>query len=49
MNYEIEKITDKTRVLVNNFFIKNWFSTNMSIRGEIIDGTKLDGFLIMEN
>ncbi len=49
MNYEIEKITDKTRALVNKFFIENWFSTDMSIRGEIIDGTKLDGFLIMEN
>ncbi len=46
---KIERITDKTRALVNKFFIDNWYSTNMSIRGEIIDGTKLDGFLIQED
>ena len=37
---KIERITYKTRELVNQFFIENWYSTNMSIRGEIIDGTK---------
>ena len=45
---KIERITYKTRELVNQFFIENWYSTNMSIRGEIIDGTKLDGFLLQE-
>ena len=40
----IERISDETRNLVNQFFIDNWFSTDMSVRGEIIDGTKLDGF-----
>ena len=45
----IERISDGTRNLVNQFFIDNWFSTDMSIRGEIIDGTKLDGFLLQEN
>lgn len=44
----IERISDETRDLVNQFFIDNWFSTDMSIRGEIIDGTKLDGFLLQE-
>lgn len=46
---KIERISDKTRDLVNQFFIDNWYSTDMSIRGEIIDGTKLDGFLLQEN
>ena len=45
----IERISNKTRNLVNQFFIDNWFSTDMSIRGKIIDGTKLDGFLLQEN
>ena len=45
----IEKITNETRELVNKFFMENWFSTDMSIRGEIIDGTKLDGFLLQED
>ncbi|MBQ3408571.1 MAG: GNAT family N-acetyltransferase [Clostridia bacterium] len=46
---KIERISDKTRNLVNQFFIDNWYSTDMSIRGEIIDGTKLDGFLLQED
>lgn len=44
----IERISNEKRALVNQFFIDNWFSTDMSIRGEIIDGTKLDGFLLQE-
>ena len=46
---KIERISNETRDLVNQFFIDNWFSTDMSIRGEIIDGTKLDGFLLQED
>lgn len=46
---KIERITYKTRELVNQFFIENWCSTDMSIRGKIIDGTKLDGFLLQED
>lgn len=45
---KIEKITEQTREKVNQFFIDNWYSTDMSIRGQIIDGTKLDGFLLEE-
>ena len=45
----IERITNETRELVNKFFMENWFSTDMSIRGEIIDGTKLEGFLLQED
>jgi ribosomal protein S18 acetylase RimI-like enzyme len=45
---KIERISAETRNLVNQFFIDNWFSTDMSVRGEIIDGTKLDGFLLQE-
>ena len=44
----IEKISNETRSLVNQFFIDNWFSTDMSLRGKIIDGTKLDGFILKE-
>ena len=46
---KIKKITEKTRGLVNQFLIENWYSTDMLIRGEIIDGTKLDGFLLQED
>ena len=46
---KIEIINEKNRAIVNQFFIDNWFSTDMSIRGKIIDGTKLDGYVILEN
>lgn len=45
---KIERISNETRNLVNQFFIDNWYSTDMSLRGKIIDGTKLDGFLLRE-
>ena len=45
---KIEKISNETRNLVNQFLIDNWFSTDLSVRGEIIDGTKLEGFLLQE-
>lgn len=45
---KIERISNETRNLVNQFFIDNWYSTDMSIREKIIDGTKLDGFLLRE-
>ena len=44
----IERISNETRQLVNQFFIDNWYSTDMSIRGEIIDCTKVDGFLLQD-
>lgn len=49
MTDRIEKITNETRSLVNQFLIDNWFSTDISVRGKIIDGTKIDGFLLQEN
>ena len=45
----IEKITERTRELVNKFLIENWYSTDMSVRGDIIDGTKLDGFILLDD
>ena len=46
---KIESITSQTREMVNKFFIDNWFSTNMCIRGQVIDCTKLDGFLLQKD
>ena len=44
----IERISNQTRELVNQFIINNWFSTNIIIRNKVIDATKLDGFLLLE-
>lgn len=46
---KIEKITEQTREVVNQFFIDNWHSTDISIGGRFVDGTKLDGLIIMED
>ena len=43
--YDIVKISEKYREKVNNILREEWESTNIMIRGQIIDGTKLDGFL----
>ena len=48
MENKIESINEDNRNLVNQFFIDNWFSIDISVRGEIIDGPKLDGFLLQE-
>ena len=48
MENKIESINEDNRNLVNQFLIDNWFSTDLSVRGEIIDGTKLEGFLLQE-
>ena len=46
---KIKTITNETRNLVNEFLIDNWFSTDMIIRGQVIDCTKLDGLFILED
>ena len=49
MEYNIEKITEKNRQKVNDILINEWESTNIIIRGKIINGTKLDGFLAVKD
>lgn len=47
--FNIEKISNANRKEVNEFLIDSWSSTDMVIRGKIIDCTKLDGFVINED
>ncbi len=49
MEYNIEEITEKNRQRVNDILINEWEATDIIIRGKIIDGTKLDGFLAMKD
>ena len=48
MENKIEMINENNRQLVNQFLIDNWFSTKLIVRGEIINGEELDGFLMKE-
>ncbi|EQB90427.1 N-acetylglutamate synthase-like GNAT family acetyltransferase [Clostridium punense] len=46
---EIEKISTENRKEINDFIFKQWFSTDMVVRGKIIDMTTLDGFVVYNN
>lgn len=46
---EIISISDKNREQINDFLISHWYSTDMVVRGEVVDMTKLDGFAAYEN
>ena len=48
MEYKIEKITEEVRDKVNNILIDEWEATDIIVRGTIIDGTKLDGFIAVD-
>ena len=49
MQYSIEEVTEKNRKIVNDILINEWESTNIIIRGKIIDGTKLNGFVAVRD
>lgn len=48
-NMNIKLICDKNRQEVNEFIRNNWFSTDMVVRGKIIDMTTLNGFVMCDN
>lgn len=43
------EVTDNNRAAVNEFIKKQWFSTKMAVGGRLIDMTKLDGIITLEN
>jgi len=45
---DIKPISSENRPQVNGFIVSHWFSTDMIVRGEIIDMTVLDGFVVYE-
>ena len=48
-NYEIVALEEKDRADVNKILINEWEATDIIIRGEVIDGTKLDGFIALKD
>lgn len=46
---EYVKIDMQNRARINSFIVKHWFSTEMIIRGTIIDMTKVDGIIALED
>lgn len=49
INYNIVKVNDDNRQKVNEILINEWESTDIIIRGEVVDGTKLDGFVALKD
>lgn len=45
VNYKIIKIDDSNRERANEILKEEWESTDIIIRGKVIDGTKLNGFI----
>ena len=43
-----QQITDKNRIIINNFIIEQWFTTKMIIRGNEIDMTTVEGIFALE-
>jgi Acetyltransferases len=45
---ELIAITPENRFTVNDFIREHWFSTEMVIRGQIVDMTRVDGYVLFE-
>lgn len=45
----VEKITDQNRDRINNFIKSHWYTTEMIIRGKVIDMTTVDGIFVLED
>ena len=48
LDYDIITLNKEYREEVNRILIDEWESTDIIIRGKVIDGTKLDGFIAMK-
>ncbi len=48
MEYKIEKISEDIRDKANSILIDEWEATDIIVRGTIIDGTKLNGFVALK-
>lgn len=46
--FKMVNISNKNRKDVNQFLLDNWYSTDIVIRGEVVDGTSLDGFIVYD-
>ena len=44
----IKTISSENRKEINDFIMSHWFSTVMVVRGELVDMTILDGFVMYE-
>lgn len=46
---DLQLISSENRQQINDFINSRWFSTDMVVRGELVDMTLLDGFALYDN
>lgn len=46
---DIKIISSENRNQINEFIMSHWFSTDMVVRGEIVDMRLIDGFVMYDN
>lgn len=46
---DIKEISSENRQQLNNFIKSQWFSTDMAVKGELVDMTSIDGFAAYEH
>jgi predicted N-acetyltransferase YhbS len=46
---DIKTISIENRQQINDFIASQWFSTDIVVRGEIVDMTTMDGFVMYDN
>jgi len=46
---DFQPISSENRAQVNRFIQAHWFSTDMVIRGEVVDMTRVEGFLLFDH
>lgn len=46
---EYIKISESNRECINEFIMKNWFTTTMILRGKEIDMTKVEGIFVLKD
>ena len=46
---DIKPISSENRGQINEFIISQWFSTDIVVRGELVDKTTLNGFVVFDD
>ena len=46
---ELQRITEQNRAKINTFLKEHWYTTEMVLRGHVVDMTQAEGFFIEED
>ncbi len=46
---ELQRITEQNRAKINTFLKEHWYTTEMVLRGQVVDMTQAEGFFVEED